>query len=222
MHFKNAVIAGALSVCGSVAFAQEFTGGTLGLEYTAFDGANGTSYDAGVEFSINRQIGTQLDIEHATGGGDSASSATFHGIYHLSNTSSVGAFYGQNLGGDLDYTTYGIEGGTLLWGRSNFGGYLGQQQFDGGSSFILGVNAETPLSESFEVYSDFDFALVDDVWVSTSEVGEQYSPCNGPELFAHFGSLSAGAGGATASTEYLGVGARINFGARRGTTFEGR
>ena len=74
----------------STAFgAQEFVGGTLELEYTSFDGADVTSYNGEVEFAINRQFGVELDWNGASSDSEPASSATLHGIYHMSNTSSV-------------------------------------------------------------------------------------------------------------------------------------
>ena len=221
MFFKKYIGAGLLSVLATASGAQEFVGGTLGLEYTSFDGADATSYTGEVEFAINRQFGVELNWNGASSDGETASRATLHGIYHMSNTSSVGAFYGQSVGGDVDASFYGIEGGTLLGGFS-VGGYIGREDIDGTDATTFGLNAEVPVYNAFELYFDSDLAFVDDVWAGTSEIGVQYNMSNGPEFFAHFGSLTASDGTTTASEDYIGVGARINFGAKRGTTFEGR
>lgn len=222
MSFNKILCTGALSVLPFTLSAQEFTGGTLGLEYLSTDGDDVTSYYGEVEFGINRNIGFEVDLNGFSAGSDSASSATMHGIYHIGPTASLGAYYGQGFGDSNDVTFYGVEGGTL-WGRTSIGGYLGQRESGGTSGTTFGVNAEAPINDSFEIFTDFDFIYVDDSWVSQDEIGVQYNMPNGPELYALYGRASAelsGFGGATA--DYFGVGARINFGAKRGTTFEGR
>lgn len=218
MSYKIPVLAAAFAAASSSALAQGISGGSLGLEYNVFDGSEVTTYSGGLEYSINRQFGIGLDVTGSSSGSASSSSATLHGIYHLSNSASVGAYYGQSEG---DVSFYGIEGGTS-WGNTNFGGYIGQRSAGGDTALAFGFNSETPFASNFELYTDFDFVESSGDWVSTDEIGIQYNMNQGPELFAHYGRGSATVGGLGGSTDYFGIGARINFGAARGTTFEAR
>lgn len=217
MFNKTAVCAAVISALSSMSYAQQFTGGTLGVEHFIADGGDVTLYTGGVEFGITRAYGVGLSFNNI----DSNTSATLHGIYHLSGQASVGLYYGQNLSGDNDSTFYGVEGGTL-WGPANIGGYIGQIDNGTDTAVAIGINAERPLGNQFEFYTDFDFLSDDGDWISTNETGVQYNLAQGPELYIHYGQASAGSGNTGVTGDYIGVGARINFGARRGTTFDAR
>ena len=225
MSKNTMILAAALAVVSSGAMAQEFTGGELGVEYNTFiDGIDldGTSYYAAVEIGIGQQFGFALDANQVDVG-DSTSDARFtaHAIYHLGATSSVGLFYAQSPSADVDNAGFGLEGGVAFMG-GDVGGYIGSQEVGSEDVFILGLDSNTPVSENFIVFSDFDIVADNDVGASTSELGLIYEIDNGPELYAQVGRFTVRADGDSASETYIGVGARITFGAARGTTFEGR
>lgn len=225
MFYKAAIAATVLTVAGTPAFAQEFTGGELGIEYNTFVDnfdIDGVSYNGAAEIAFTRDIGFGLDVDKFDiGEGGSDPRITLHGIYHLSETASVGAFYAQSPGVDIDNASYGIEGGTAFLG-GDVGGYIGMQDVGDVDVVIFGLDSKTPITEKFSAFTDFDLVADTNVAVSTSELGISYQMQNGPEFYGQYGSLSAATGGGSASTDYIGIGARITFGATRGTTFEGR
>lgn len=201
--------------------AQEFTGGELGFEYNqSFDDSDvdGTSYFAGAEMAINREFSFGVDLADIDGA-DVSTQATFHGIYHLSDAASVGAFYSYK---DEDAATYGIEGGIEIWG-GDVSGYVGRISVDDESAFIIGFDSSNPIADSnFSLFSDFDLVSDDEVAITTNEIGVEYNIPQGADIYALYGQASAFADGGSGSTDYFGVGARIRFGAERGTTFEAR
>ncbi len=225
MFYKAAIAATVLSVVSTPLFAQEFVGGELGIEYnrSVDDGdVDGVSYNAAAEMGINRNIGFGLDVDKFdVSGGGSDPRLTLHGIYHVNERASVGAFYAQSPGVDLDNASFGIEGGMALWG-GDVGAYLGQQQVGDEDVMIFGLSSKTPISGQFAAFTDFDLVGDSDVALSTSEIGVTYQMQNGPEFYGQYGRATGTVGSASASADYFGLGARITFGAARGTTFEGR
>ncbi len=225
MFYKAAIAAAAIAVASTPVFAQSFTGGELGIEYNTFVDdfdIDGVSYNGAVEFGINRNIGFGLDVDKFDiGEGGSDPRVTLHGIYHLSNQASVGAFYSESPGVDVNNASFGIEGGTALFG-GDVGGYIGSQEVGDEDVLIFGLDSKTPVFSQFSVFTDFDLVGNNDIAAATSELGVSYQMQNGPEFYGQYGRLSAATGGGSVSTDYIGIGARITFGAHRGTTFEGR
>lgn len=210
----------ALIAAASPVFAQEFTGGELGFEYNQLtdDGEiDGTNYYAGAEVAFSRDFSIGLNVANLDFVGEDTR-ATLHGIYHLNDTSSVGLFV---AGGDNDTTSVGVEGGMELFG-GDIGGYIGQISLDDESALAIGLSSNTPIGANFTFFTDFDIVADEQVAVSTNEIGIEYNIAGGPDLFAQYGRIDLDTTGGDGSTDYFGVGARIEFGAERGTTFEAR
>jgi hypothetical protein len=206
----------------SPTIAQEFSGGELGVEFNAFaddTDVNGTSYSGGVEFSFGREYAIAVTAENFGFGGESTTNnVTLHGIYHLNQGASLGLFYSQN---ENNIEGYGFEGGTNF-GGTDIGGYIGQKSFDGEDVVIAGLESRTPINSQITFFTDFDIVGDDDVAGSTSELGVSYLFDAGPEAYVQVGSASAFTDFGSASEAYIGVGAKISFGAARGTTFDTR
>ncbi|MEO9862353.1 MAG: hypothetical protein ABJO29_08350 [Yoonia sp.] len=204
----------------SPVFAQQFTGGELGFEYNQFvdDGSlDGTNYHAGVEMTFDRSFAIGANIQDLGFTGRDTS-LTLHGIYHLNETSSLGVFVASD--GD-DNNSFGFEGGTEFL-RGDIGGYIGQVEISDQSALIFGLSSNTPIGANFSVFSDFDMVAEDAVAVSTQELGIEYSIAGGADIFAQVGQAEVFTDFGNASETYVGIGARIQFGAARGTTFEAR
>lgn len=201
--------------------AQQFTGGELGFEYNqSFEDSDvdGTSYFAGVEMAVNREFSIGLDLADIDGA-DVSTQATLHGMYHLNDQSTVGAFYTYK---DEDASLFGIEGGIEIWG-GDISGHIGRLSVDDETAFVFGLDSRNPISDSsFSLFSDFDLVSDDEVAISTNELGVEYNFPAGADVYALYGQASAFADGGSDSTDYFGVGARIRFGAERGTTFSAR
>lgn len=218
---KPIMYIGAVLALTSPAAAQEFTGGELGFEYNQLldDGSfDGTNYFAGVEVGITRSFSfglnlSQLDFQ------DDTSTATLHGIYHMNDTTSFGAFYSAK---EDDVRIIGVEGGIEIWG-GDIGGFIGQLSDGTDDAIVFGLDSNTPIGNSaFSVFTDFDIAADDDIAASTNEIGVGYTINGGPEVFVQYGRADVSASGVSGSTDYIGFGAQIQFGAERGTTFDVR
>ncbi len=209
-------------ICAAPVAAQEFTGGEIGVEYNAFTqdtDVSGTSYNAGVEFAFCREYAISVTAENFGFGGDSTTNnITLHGIYHMSSTASVGLFYSRD---ENEVDGYGIEGGTAV-GAGEIGGYVGTKSFGNDNVFIFGLDSRTPINNEFTFFTDFDVVGDEDVAGSTSELGVSYLFDAGPEAFVQVGRASAFTDIGSDSETYIGLGARISFGDKRGSTFETR
>lgn len=222
MVVKSVVTALIALASVSPVIAQEFSGGEIGLEYNAFTNdsdINGASYSGGVEFSFGREYAIAITAENVGFGGDNTpNNVTLHGIYHMNQGASVGLFYSQN---ENDVEGYGLQGGTNF-GGTDVGGYIGQKSFSGESVVVLGLESRTPYNEQITFFTDFDVVGDEDVAGSTSEVGVTYLFDAGPEAYVQVGRASAFTDFGSDSETYIGVGAKISFGAARGTTFDTR
>lgn len=223
---NKAAIAVTLMVAASPISAQ-VTGGSIGVEYsTPTDGTDlgGTTYSGAIEYTIGRNFAVSADLSgyRLDNISTDASSATLHGIYHLSETASVGAFYGRDQldGGDAR-DLYGIEGGTEFAGGV-VEGYIGQLDGAANDVTLLGVDGQYGISNGFSVIGNAGFAFSDAGDISRFSLGAEYELSGGPQFYAELGSVSVESGGVSADQTFIGVGARVAFGAQRGTTFGSR
>lgn len=222
---KNTLITAAvLAVIGSGAMAQGITGGSIGVEVTQptdFDDFVGTNYFGSIEYGINRQFAVSADISSYRFDSldQDATSATLHGVYHLSDTASVGAFYGVDDIEDGDSVNiFGLEGGTEFMG-GKVEGYAGMADNDV-DTVIFGVDGTYAFSESISFRGGANFSSSDeDISSSIISAGAEYTITGGPSLYAEIGNANVDDGNNEEDETFVGIGARINFGAARGTTF---
>jgi hypothetical protein len=220
MFSKTHIVVATLLVA-SPAVAQQFTGGELGVEYNSLldaDDVDGTSYFAGAELSFNREFAVAVDVSNIEAVGENGNDVTLHGIYHLNDNASMGLFYSRD---NDDAAKIGIEGGIEFMG-GDISAYVGQLQIDDETALVVGFSSDTPIYQNISVFTDFDIVGDDSLAISTNEIGVEYAFDQGPEVYAQFGRFNVEAGGVSADQDYVGIGARIKFGAARGTTFEAR
>lgn len=226
MSYQTAFAAAVIAVVGSPVLAQGISGGQLGIEYSApTDGSDfgGTTYSGGLEYAISRQFAVGVDISgYKPDNIDTDfTSATLHGIYHLSDTASAGVFFGRDFVDNADANIYGIEGGTEFMGGT-VGGYIGKSDGDAADATLFGVDGAYALSNGFSVIGDFDRISVDDTAISQISLGAEYGMNAGPSFYAKVGNVSADDNGTTESQTFFTIGAQVAFGAGRGTTFDQR
>ena len=223
MTMKPVIAAILVAAFASPAVAQEFSGGEIGLEYNINADDTSTdvsSYNAGVEFSFGREYAISVTAANLDiGDSDSATRLTLHGLYHLNPGSTVGLFYSAD---EDDVAGYGVQGGTVL-GLGEIGGYIGQRSVADSNATIVGFESRTQVADQITFFTDFDIASFDEVTSTTSELGVSYLFEQGPEAYVQVGRQSlSGDDIEDQGDTYIGIGARISFGAKRGTTFESR
>lgn len=225
---KAAIVAAVLSVVSSPAIAQGFTGGTLGVEVDAptdLDDFGGTTYFLGGEYAINRQFSVAADVSsyRFDNISEDASSGTLHGIYHLSDAASGGVFVGVDRLDEDNSFVYGLEGGTEFQG-GYVEGYIAafDNEDTGAEGSFLGVNGAYALRNGFALTASAATADANGTDVTKFAFGGGYTLQAGPELYAEVGRVTLDDGTDSMEDNYIGLGARINFGAARGTTFDQR
>lgn len=221
---KHHILAAALlAAAAGSAQAQGFgfSGGEISAEALAFGGDIGkTAYSGALEFGITRNISVAVDLGfYGLQTLDlQADTATIHGIYQMSETVSLGAFYGQDtLEGD-DAQVFGIEAGTEL-GAAAVEGYFAKLDGAGDNATLLGVSGTYGFTDSISALGSFNIADLGDSSSNRLALGGQYTIASGPDLWAEIGTLKVDDGVSTSDDMFVSIGARIEFGAARGTTF---
>ncbi len=219
--FAAAVLAAAAGSVQAQGFG--FSGGEISAEalvYSETGDFGSTAYSGALEFGITRQISVAVDLGfYGLQTLDlQADTATIHGIYQMNESVSLGAFYGRDQLGGADATVIGIEGGTEFAGVA-VEGYFAKVDGTGDNATLLGVSGEYGFSDNISGIGSFN---VTDLGAANSNrlaIGGQYRIASGPELWAEIGTLKSDDGAVTADDTFLSIGARIEFGAERGTTF---
>ncbi|MFT4699706.1 MAG: hypothetical protein ACI90E_000372 [Yoonia sp.] len=224
--FRKVALAAAIMAVTSPAAAQ-VTGGSLGIEYSApTDGGDfgGTTYSGSLEYAFNRNFALSFDISgyRLDNISTNASSVTVHGIYNLDEMTSFGVFYGADSVDSADaQALYGVEAGTEF-GDADVEAFLGQLEGVSDDALVYGFDANYAFSNGFSATGSGGFTDVDDRSLSRIAIGGQYEIFGGPQFYAEIGNVSAKTGGVEADQTFVGLGARIAFGADRGTTFKQR
>lgn len=231
MFYKAALTVTSLMVAGTSSFAQGFTGGQLGIEYNApVDGGDmgGTTYSLGGEYAISRTFAMALDATsyRLDNVETSVSNFTLHGIYHLNEKMSLGAFVGLDRLTDSRNTLYGVEfgtevqGGLFNTGPRDISGYIGFADGESSDSMFAGVGGNQRITDSIDLVADINWAQIDDesTWKGTATA--EYHMANGPDFYGNLGVVETSDD--PDMQIFVGIGARISFGAARGTTFDQR
>lgn len=208
------------------ATAGEITGGSIGLDYnTLMNDDNGRldkkTVAGSVEYGFDQNFSLQGDLAYAkvrSEDGDGYE-ATVHGIYHANENASFGVFAGRSdsneLGLGLNYT--GLEAG-LEMGAIESDVYIasGTQQDVNGT--LMGLGATYNASEAASVGMSYDRAELLSLDASRVQLEGEYR-------MGQY-ALTAQVGHAKLddiySDNYIGVGAKMTFGAKRGATFDRR
>lgn len=221
MLFRTVLTAVSLTALSTAATAQGFSGGELTIDATQFSaGSDPTSvnYSGALEYSINRNISVAgaVSIYDYSLLADTITNVTLHGIYHVNDQASVGAFVGQDSVGGAHSSFAGIEGGYEM-GQFEVEGYLAFYD-NADNSSVLGVSGAYQFNDQFAAIADFgvgEFGFDD---VTRVSAGAEYTFNGGPSLYAELGNINSD----IADSRFIGIGASIEFGADRGTTFDRR
>lgn len=205
----------------------EVTGGEVALSYSAFtkDGdVNRTSLEGSMEYGFDSNFTVQGDIAlHRFGAvNENANTVTLHGIGHLNDATSLGAFIGRDHAAGGSATVYGIEAGQDL-GRVDIEGYLAGYHETGSNGTLIGANARYAYTPDIGFGAGFDYGgFGGSVDLTRFGVNADYTVTNGPTLSAELGQLHANGFGLSGNEAYAKIGIGFKFGAKRGVTFGNR
>lgn len=227
------------ALCGALlaalpAAAQQFAGGQIDLDYTTYDDLDIDSLSGRLsgELAISRGFSLQGDLfgsSDGSGGSDdrfSGGGVTFHGLNHVSATSSVGGFttIERNEGGE-NIRSLGVEAGgnfgtvgTEIWfalsdGPNDFDGYFG------------GLDVRVPFGLASVTGSLEYFNFEDQIEVGKFGIGVDYAAAEGVTIGGRIQNanitLTSEDGDFSIDGDDLAVsvGATFRFGKRPGTVF---
>ena len=223
MSLKLTNTAVVLAAVASPVVAQGITGGSLGIEWgapTDLETLGSTTYRSAVEYSFNHNMGISADLSGYSFNSteDNGTSLTLHGIYHLSDSASAGVFVGADSANGTGNPVYGIEAGSEIL-EGHVEGYVGLLDSDNAAT-LFGISGEYDVINGFAAIGSFDLSSSDDGdGVNRFAIGTEYTMVNGPSFFAEVGQTNLDTSGVSSSATFIGVGAKVAFGAGRGTTF---
>ncbi|MCL6284347.1 porin [Ruegeria sp. 2012CJ41-6] len=227
---KNIIVAGAMvsGLCAGAASAAEFTGGYFDLGYSSFtDSDDGSKFygAASGELGFTRNFGIQADlgVYRYREIEETGYNGTLHFIYHTNDNLSLGAYYNRDdLDGDNDANTYGIEAGYEI-GAIGLEGYVSRIDFvDAGDAdgTLLGFKLDSEVAPLFTLSASVDYLDASgDVDLTRYSVGADYNLGSGAHIYGELGGARAGVDSFSRTEAYIAAGLRINFGSERGTTF---
>jgi hypothetical protein len=102
----------------------------------------------------------------------------------------------------------------VRWGGE---GYIALYDNDDDTS-VFGLSGEYEISDTISATANIGLGDIGNVDYTRISAGAEYSFAQGPSVYAELGNVT---GGGTDSG-YIGLGANIEFGAARGTTFDRR
>jgi hypothetical protein len=224
--FGAAVLAG-LTVAGA-ASAQEFRGGEIAVEVLTFaddDDLASTSYRGAMEFGVFGDFGAAADLSFQNFGDDEGvRSFTLHGLYDLFGIATTGAFISRDSNDSGAALAYGLEAGRSL-GGADVQGFVAFVDGEDANYRVLGAEGSYDLTSSISLNGSVTALGGDGGGFSRFALGGEYRfGGSGPAVFAELGrrSVDDATAGLGATSNYIGIGARLAIGPNRGTTFDGR
>ncbi len=224
MKLTRTALAAALLCAPAISQAAEVTGGEISLGYSAMtedSDFNTTSLEGALELGFTQTIAAQLDLGYHKYGlvDDHATNVTLHGIYHFSDTTSTGLFYGRESvdGSDADF--YGIEAGHE-YEDFDVEGYVGYGKESGISATVVGLSGAYAFNDSVSLGMSFDNVdFQGGLSARRFGVKGSYDFGTGAAAYAEVGEARLDVGGLSISDTFVGIGATFAFGADRGATF---
>ncbi len=221
------LLAAVLATPFAIPASAEVTGGEVTLSYSAFTDEgdfNRTSLQGAIEYGFGNNFAVQADLGlHNFGASNEDSSTlTLHGIYHLDESTSLGAFVSRDRAAGENLTIYGVEAGRDF-GRIDVEGYIAGFEESGIDATLIGGKGRYAYTEQVGFGVGFDYGRIDsNVDLTRFGINADYQFANGPTVAGEIGQLDANAFGLGGSEAYAKVSIGFEFGAKRGASFDNR
>jgi len=217
-----------LAMTGTSAMAAEITGGSIQLEYSAFTDETDFSrvgIEGSLELAFNRNFSVQADLGYQGFNETDLDSNVYglHGIYHLDDVTSFGIYYTKDDTdiGDLDIV--GVEVGHEV-SNVEIEAYLAYADADVADGAFFGLSGRYEFENTVGITGSFDRFDEGSIDANVLTVAVDYDVTPNVNLFLKAGGGEIGIDGlgSTDFEGFVGVGAKIAFGNKRGATFEQR
>jgi hypothetical protein len=235
MMIKSFVVATTVAILGTTgAFAQGFSGGSIGIEYSELDELSEfqkTTFDVALEYELSPRFaiaGNLSYYSYADIDDLDLANLTLHGIYALNSDLSVGLWASRdNIDSsinDVEIDNYGLEA-AYASGAVSIEGYVGADEADDTDLPYFGIDGDYGFGNGFSVIGRYDSVSFDEggeQTYATAEIGAAYTIASGPSIFETVGNLTFEGPGASEDDTLYSIGASYNFGGAGGTTFGSR
>jgi hypothetical protein len=215
----------AFLLAASSAQAFEVTGGSIALGYSGFtdnllSDVDKTTLGGQIEVGFSRDFSMQADLGFMNYGFSDFDAHNFglHGIYHLSDTTSLGGFVGRDTIESEDLSIYGVEVGHQA-GPLGLEAYLSIADAGVEDGTVYGLRAAYGITDSTEIGLRYDHINIDGLGASRLSVAGEFALSSGFAVTGEIGSADIDDSG---SEGFFAIGAKFNFGANRGATFNQR
>lgn len=219
---KFATVGAVALVLASPAAALDFVGGNVTLGYS------GLSHDmdysrAGVtgqaEFGITPTFSLQTDVGVSKffEAGETEHNLTLHGIWN-DGVANLGVFYGAERVSDDTKNFYGFEIGQQT-DLLDVELYIGRGENFGWDGMMGGVSGHYSLTPEFGLGLSYDRASIEDLDLSRVALKADYAVRPDITVGAEIGSFSADLDDSWGRETFVGLNAKMSFGASQGTSF---
>lgn len=231
---SGTAIAAALLATVTSASAFEFTGSSIGVEYSRFN-AKGldendnptrlerVSVTGSASFNITPTIGAQVDTgSHELGLLDeNIKNFGLHGYYNLSDTSAAGAFvtHESNSGGSVNLVglEYMREMETI-----DFEVFAAKANDGDETVTAFGGSGRYAMSDRFGLLFDVSQTKIDTLKMTNLSVGTDFKVSEMTSIYLNSGSAALDTEDGSSTEGFLAVGAKFSFGPKNGSTFKNR
>lgn len=216
----------AAALFAAPAFSQAINGGDVTLGYATIGGDDATLSATGlagsVEYGFSRDWAVQGDLTIAEYDGGDLKSLGVHGIYHLSDTMSVGGFVALDDDTGINSNWLGVEAGREF-GNADVEGYLSFGEIGGDKVIQFGAEGGLHISQRLELELSMDIVSDDFATFTRYELEGNFDVTDTLSLDLGVGTSGAQIGSLTGDETFVGLGVTYNIGgADRGATFERR
>jgi hypothetical protein len=231
---SGTAIAAAIFASVTTASAFEFTGSSIGVEYSRFN-AKGLDEDdnptrlervsltGSASFNITPTFGMQVDTgSHELGLSDmNVKNFGLHGYYNLSDTSAVGAFITHESADDDSLNLVGLEY-NRAFDLFEFDVYAAQADDDDETAKLLGTSGRYAMGERFGLLFDLSHLKIDTLEMTNLSLGTDFQISDISTVYLNSGTASLDTDEGSSNEGFIAVGAKFSFGPNNGSTFNNR
>ncbi|MEM6408043.1 MAG: porin [Pseudomonadota bacterium] len=215
----------AATASGTAASAMDLTGAYLKGSHAQFSergDVRKTGVEAGAEYRFNARYGLQIDAgTFQFNDADTGSyNLAVHGLRHLNDNLTIGAFVGTERLSNQSAGYYGLEA-AVASGPLRAEAYVGKfVEGEDRDAAIFGLSATASVTDRLDLGLDFGrFEISDTRDVARGSISASYQISDRASIGAEYGRVELGSPFGNLDDNFVSVGVTIHFGETGRTTF---